>query len=424
MILRFILVSALTLAFATGTFGQTKEKADKKKYKETNDAIFSLIYDNELSTTFGANHLLADHQVLSRLQNRFVPTKLFRKKDSKLANIGNGLFRLVKVGIIDYPITFLSSTTQREVFGTKFRLESFNTLEDQAHINLGSPFAFGAKQSNASISILDSLGAYDLNLINAAGAEANRFMADLSQKNMFLNGDFMYEEALMFLFTNNDLAIHNTLINDYGGDRMENYVDNINATYGAGSIDKAKLKILSFIDMGADPMNFAALIGIGKYIAKGEEMMDLFWIKAGERIKYLPSVKMNLAPFGPLLNYQNFIKFDHSMFELDVKHAAVSYVKSFGVDLKAFNLLFGEKKRLSIDALLSIWDQPEMSFKVKDVYETVQGFGGSGATTFNYRIFNKFNAYLQGTIGYKSKGYQEGLSLNNDLIFNIGFAYR
>ncbi len=424
MILRLLSLSCLMLMCVNNSFAQKKDKDDKKKYKEDNDAIYSLIYDNELSTTFGANHLLADHQVVSRLQNRFIPTKVFRKKDSKMAKIGNALFRLTKAGLLDYPLTYLTASTQREIFGTKFRLESFNTLEDEAHINLGSPFAFGSKQSNASISILDSLGAYDLNLINAAGAEASRFMADLSQKNMFLNGEFMYEEALMFLFNNNDLAIHNTLVSDYGGDRIQAYIDNVNATYGAGSIDKAKLKLLSFIDMGADPMNFAALIGLGKYIAKGEEMMDMFWIKAGERVKYLPSVKMNLAPFGPLLNYQNFIKFDHTMFELDVKHAAVSYVKSFGVDLKAFNLLLGEKKRLSIDALVSIWDQPEMSFKVKDIYETVQGFGGSGATTFNYRIFNKFNAYLQGTIGYKSKGYQEGLSLNNDLIFNIGFAYR
>jgi len=65
-----------------------------------------------------------------------------------------------------------------------------------------------------------------------------------------------------------------------------------------------------------------------------------------------------------------------------------------------------------------------MSFRVDQVFEQFEGFGGMGNIIANYKIFKRRNAFVQARLGYKSKGYYQGLSLNNNLLFNIGFAFR
>jgi hypothetical protein len=327
-----------------------------------------------------------------------------------------------KLFLLDYMVNYQVYATQRHVFGSKYRLDQNGATSTVVNMKLPAPY--NSEYSNVLSTFTDSISSYQ-QVLNLSGAmEGSSVLADLSRKNMFLNQDFAYEDALLYLFSNNDLAAHIGFIQDNGYNEIYAYVDQINTMYTDANLTVEKLKTFAYLDMGLDPMNIAGVVGIGKYLIKGEEYMDMLWLKFGEKVKWIPSLKMSLAPFGPELNYQNFLKFDRSMIELDIHHVLGGYVESMGVDVKALNLLFGEKKKLAIDGVMSLWNQPEFSFRKGDVFETFSGFGGSGQVNVSYQILKNRNAYIQGTLGYKSKGYQEGLSLDSDFIFRVGLAFR
>lgn len=425
----FSLLLLLSITTSSAQFWKSDKDSDSKKEKDKDgkrneeelNSMFSLGYEGDLSSSFGANHLLSDHQGLTRLQNRFIPENLFRK-DNAMAKIGNTFYRMGKLFLVDYMVNYQVYSTQRFVFGQKYRLDQSGATNTAVNLKLPAPY--NSDYSNVVATFTDSISPYQ-QVLNLAGAmEGSNVLADISRKNMFLNQDFAYEDALLYLFSNNDLAAHIGLIKNNASNDIYAYVEQINTMYTDANLSVEKLKTFAYLDMALDPMNIASVAGLGKYLIKGEEYMDMLWIKFGEKVKWIPSLKMNLTPFGPELNYQNFLKMNRSMIQLDVHHAMGGYVQSMGLDLKALNLLFGEKKKLAIDGKVSLWNQPEFSFRKGDVFENFSGLGGSGQVNVSYRIFKKRNAYVQGAIGYKSKGYQEGLSLDADLIYNIGFAFR
>lgn len=430
--MKLIFKSILFLTLSTGCINVNAQFLKDKKNKEDNssnekrnkqelNSMFSLGYEGDLSASFGANHFLSDHQALTRLQNRFVPEKIFRK-DNAIATIGNSAYRIGKLFLLDYLVNYQIYSTQRLVFGTKYRLDQNGAVSTDVNLKLPAPY--NMDKGSVSSFFVDSISPYQ-QLLNIAGAvEGSSVMADISRKNMFINPDFAYEDAFLFLFSNNDLAAHIALIKDNGYNDIYSYVDQINNLYTDANLSVEKLKTLAILDMGLDPMNIASVLSIGNYIARGKEYTDMLWIKFGEKVKWIPSLKMNLAPFGPELNYQNFLKFDKSMLQLDVHHAVGGYVESMGLDIKALNLLFGQKKKLAVDGVMSLWNQPEISFRKGNGFETFSGIGGSGQVNISYKLLKNRNAFVQGTIGYKSKGYQEGLSLDADLIYKIGFAFR
>lgn len=427
MKLIIITLLSLSISVANAQFWKKDDKKDDKKEKDEKrnkedlNSMFSLGYEGDLSASFGANHLLSDHQGLTRLQNRFIPENIFRK-DNTMSKIGNTVYRLGKTFLLDYMVNYQVYSTQRNVFGLKYRLDQSGATSTDINLKLPAPYNFDYTTVNATF--IDSISPFQ-QILNISGAmEGSAVLADISRKNMFLNQDFAYEDAMLYLFSNNDLAAHIGFIKDNVYNEIYAYVDQINSMYAEANLSVEKLKTFAYLDMGLDPMNLASIAGIGKYLIKGEEYMDMLWIKFGEKVKWIPSFKMNLAPFGPELNYQNFLKFDRSMIQLDVHHAVGGYVESMGLDLKALNLLFGEKKKLAIDGVMSLWNQPEFSFRKGDVFESFSGLGGSGQVNVSYRILKNRNAYVQGAIGYKSQGYQEGLSLDSDLFFRVGFAFR
>lgn len=423
-----ILVCLLVFAF-TSSHAQFWNKEDKNDKKEKNEkrnkeelnSMFNLSYETELSSSFGANHLLSDHQALTRLENRFIPENIFRK-DNTISKVGNTVYRMGKLFLLDYMVNYQVYSTQRNVFGSKYRLDQSGAASTA--VNLKMPPPYTNNYSTVTSFFVDSISPYQQALNIAGAMEGSSVMADLSRKNMMINQDFAYEDALLYLFANNDLAAHIGLLKDNGYNDIYSYVDQINTMYADADLSVEKLKIMSYLDIGLDPMNIAGVVGIGKYLLKGEEYTDMLWLKFGEKLKWIPSLKMSLAPYGPELNYQNFFKFNRSMIQLDVHHAVGGYVESMGVDVKALNLLFGEKKKLAIDGIMSFWDQPDFSFRNGDLFETFSGLGGSGQFNVSYQILKNRNAYVQGTIGYKSKGYQEGLSLDESLIFKVGLAFR
>lgn len=419
-----ILVVLLSSGNANAQF-LNKDKKDKDKDKKSDqdekNSIYSLVYENELSANFGAQQLLANHELVSRLENKFIPTDIF-KKESKLSTAGNILFRIVKTGLMDYPLTYLTAITQRQIFGAQYRAEQLGASYTAPNLSVPQPYGKGMP-SMATI-YRDSLSPKERALSYIGGFEANQMISNLAAKNTLLNDHMLFEDGFLYLFSNNDLAFHIATGKAYLDSSFNRYADELNSTYGLGYVDIDKLKILSIADMILDPVNLSSAAGLFKYIAKGEEEAKLLWIKFGEKVKYLPSFDILTAPYGIEMLYKQYFKFDRSMLEFDFRHTAGSVVKSLGIDINMFNLLLGKDKRFSLDGLIGLWNQPEMSFRVDQVFEQFEGFGGMGNIIANYKILKRRNAFIQARLGYKSKGYYQGLSLNNNLLFNIGFAFR
>ncbi len=419
-----LLIASLSVCDTSAQFFNKDKKdkdKDKKSDKDDKNSIYSLVYENELSANFGAQQLLANHELVSRLENKFIPTDIF-KKESKLSKAGNILYRVVKTGLMDYPLTYLTAITQRQIFGAQYRAEQLGASYTAPNLSVPQPYGQGLP--TMSVIFSDSLSPKERALSYIGGFEANQMISNLAAKNTLLNDHMLFEDGLLYLFSNNDLAFHIATGKSYVDSSLTRYANELNATYGQGHVDLDKLQILSIADMILDPVNLASAAGLFKYIAKGEEEAKLLWIKFGEKVKYLPSFDILTAPYGIEMLYKQYFKFEKSMLEFDFRHTAGSAIKSLGIDINMFNLLLGKDKRFSLDGLIGLWNQPEMSFKVNQVFEQFEGFGGMGNIIANYKLFKRRNAFVQARLGYKSKGYYQGLSLNNNLLFNIGFAFR
>ncbi len=391
------------------------------------------LYDTKLSMRSGTSTILALHNGLTRLEDRYIRPRLF-SEEKPLSKAGGVAYRLSKYTLIDLPVDFFSSVFTHEYFGHGAWLRERDW--ENVHYEFELPPPYG---SGEGLTVLQSpsfwiYSDHEMLAFNSSGVEAQSLMNSELCLRWMARREIHYREASLYFFSFlltfgyiEDLSENQGTYNS--GDDMTQYLILINRHAGYSDVnnllmDAENLKNRIMTNL-ADPFLFYALYAqLKTYIWDGNHStkLPMFRIKG---IDYLPSFRMVLAPFGPEYHLENYFRAKNTVFLLDFRIGDNTFYKSWGgIGLFVQNLY--ENKRFSPDAKLDIWKQPEIEIGGEDSI-TLKGGGLGGAFSLRGHYDFTSSQYPVSAIlelGYKSPGFLEGYALDSSPIIMLGIGIR
>jgi hypothetical protein len=146
-------------------------------------------------------------------------------------------------------------------------------------------------------------------------------------------------------------------------------------------------------------------------------------LKFGE-IKYLPSLKMSLTPFGPQYHLENYIKWRRTTSLFDISIGDQTFYQDW-LALGAHIQNFYEKESLSLDFNLNVWKQPGLEYEGKTINSNDNKVGLAFSVRGFYNIINSnYPISIISEIGYKMPGYLQGYVLDKAPIIQFGLGIR
>ncbi len=382
---------------------------------------YNIIYEPNLGMNFGAENIASTHYLWQKFDNRFIPNEIFKKKNFG-AKVGNISYRLTKLFLLDYPLSFVLPTLQHERFGHGPRITEFNGNISSINITLPPPF----QSSFPYISYLSSnLSTIQQELmISAGGSEANEVLGNIIRKNILLDNELDYHNALLYLYANNDLSGYANFAPNISGSDISNYVSTINGYYGNTELTLKKIQLYGALSIILDPFNYYSFNSLfNGYIWKGKNKSKIPLIRITDNLKYLPKFKFGFAPYGPELTLQNYFKHNSRLYSFSFSSSDGSFGNSWRLGAEIWNVKFNDQ--FSMNFLGQIWNQQNINFYVNNQLENSESFGGLFINTVNYDFYSKETILgLTLQFGYKSKGFSVGEKLNHGLIIRGGITFR
>ncbi len=392
------------------------------------------LFDTRLSMRSGTSTILALHNGLTRLEDRYIRPRLF-SEENLTGKAGGVAYRLSKYTLIDLPVDFFSFVFAHEYFGHAARCREQDW--ENIHYEFGLPPPYGSGESyvigRPSSSRIYS--DHEWLALYSGGMEVQSLMNRGLCFRWIARRDIYYREASLYFrsFWSNFNYIVSTSdedIEDYDtGHDVALYLRGINSHAGYSDVNNLlmnpeDLKKRNIINL-ANPFLFYALYTqLKTYIWDGNlsGKLPMFRIKG---IDYLPSFRMGLAPFGPEYHLENYFRAKNTIFLLDLRIGDNTFYKSWGgIGLFVQNIY--ENKRFSLDTKFDIWKQPKIEIGGEDSI-TLKGGGLGGAfslrgyydlTSSQYPI----SAILE--LGYKTPGFLEGYTLDSSPIIMFGIGIR
>ena len=378
---------------------------------------YNLIYEKSLGMNSGAENIASGHYLWQNFDNHFIPKKI--SANSKVANVG---FRLGKLFLLDYPIAFILPSIQHEKFGHGSRVMEFDGTIKKINITLPPPFQSDLPYISYRYDKETTL--QQDAMITAGGSEANAILGDILRKNILLDDELDYHNALLYLYANNDLSGYAAFAANISGSDITSYVDNINAFYPENNLKVKKLRLYGLLSIVLDPLNYYAFNSLfNGYVWQGKSKSKIHFIKLNDNTKYLPKLKFGLTPYGPELALQNYFKNNQKLYTLSLGFSDGTFEKSWRIVAETWNIQLKNKFFFNISS--QIWNQPKIEFYNNDILESSENFGALLVATTNYDILSKDNKIgLTLQMGYKSKGFAFGEALNSGLILKVGLSFK
>ena len=343
---------------------------------------YNFIYGNGIGTKAGAENIASVHYLWQNFDNRFIVKKI--NINSKITNIA---FRLGKLFLLDYPITFVLPSVQHERFGHGSRAQEFGATIATIRITLPPPFDFRlpgiSYQHSKKTTIQQDL------ITTASGSGANTVLADVLRRNMLLDQVLDYHAALLYLYANNDLSGYAAFAANNGspGNDIIRYVKNLNGFYDSNHVTVKKLRIYGMLSILLDPMNYYAFNSLfNAYIYKGREKSKIPLITMNN-IQYLPKLKFGLTPYGIEFILQNYLKRNKILYAINMGISDGVVNKSWRIEAQVWNIAL--KNNLFLNISSQIWNQPKIAFYDDNTLKSSENFGSLLLSTINYYLISK-----------------------------------
>ena len=311
---------------------------------------------------------------------------------------------------------------QHEKFGHGIRIMEFDGTIKKINITLPPPFQSDLPYISSRYDKETTL--QQNAMITAGGSEANAILADVLRKNILLDDELDYHNALLYLYANNDLSGYAAIAANISGSDITSYVDNINAFYPENNLKVKKLRLYGLLSIVLDPLNYYSFNSLfNGYIWQGKSKSKIHFIKLNDNTKYLPKLKFGLTPYGPELAIQNYFKNNQKLYSLSIGFSDGTFEKSWRIVAETWNIQLKNKFFFNISS--QIWNQPKIEFYTNDILESSENFGALLVATTNYDFLSKDNKIgLNLQMGYKSKGFAFGEALNRGLILRVGLSFK
>lgn len=397
----------------------------------------NLLIDPDMSPYAGATNIITIEQGVLLVGDQV--WKVAKGPTSHFKSIAN---RAAKMLLLMDPANIFLMTTQHEIFGHGARIRSLGS--DKAKVlsySVNAPVPYGNAGGSTSYKITDQFTISDELAVDLAGVSATAILANEVRTLWVEEGIVNPYQATLYLFSFHDLTEYirqldvTSASNDLG-----NFVLWLNMLYPGDALTEDRLKTKSRWSL-LDPFTFYALFSYVDFIFTGS-VHSVPMLKLGS-IKYLPTCRLALTPFGTERRLENFIKWKEKVLTFYLR-----YGKNAATNYKGLGLRFTELFRYSKGSLgfeFDFWDQPgfsstemipllSMDDQAREQYPSTEGLpiiddapssndmGGFCSLIGRYYFDAKKHTSIYGIVGYKTSGYLEGLDLDSAAIIRLGLS--
>ncbi len=382
------------------------------------------VFDRNFSPVVSSNDTHLILQELSDLKTKYVPIENISSSFAK------GLIRLFELALVWDPINYITSMVQHEVFGHGYRIRSlpYGYAEvTNYHFSIKWPDTVSHSGASTGFTISKDIGAGPLMAIGIGGIEGSSIMAKQLKMTWLQNRKINPLQANLYLYSFHDLTFYVMGTPD-DNMRMENditgYLYLLNEQYHSSlTVSELRQQVAANF---LDPMTYFAIYSYYRYIITGKDTR-IPMISMGD-IRYLPAFRCSLAPYGIEYYFENFFLLPQTLYTY-VRYGSFASSKYYGLGAEMPNIWTLDQ--LQIGGRFDLYHQPNIPFKkgyipVEDEYipynQNRDLWGCLFTVMANYSSKDHVSAY--GEIGYKTRGYIPGESLQNQIIIRTGLGLK
>lgn len=392
--------------------------------QQFHSATYKAGWDINFSPYAGGEDILFVHRSIERVEGFFLGKTAICY--SQKAN--DRFWRLGELYLGWLPINYLATVAQHEVFGHGYRIRDINHGRAKVQgYEFNAPPPYGEGGAATSYDIGPSLTTTEETSIAMAGVESTAIMALQTKFKWLESNRIDPRQSVLYLLCQHDLNLYigtlNILDSDDDGHDIKMYIRSLNYTYTNNFISGARLRSLSWINLG-DPFTFYAIFSWFHYFWSGKEtripMIPIYgW-------RYLPNVRLGLTPFGPEFLIENYLLKGKDPIYFYLKGGRHSQNRYGGIGFYVPRMW--ELGKWLIGFRFDAWRQPKLLLESGNIpfldidfqekpskqdpiypyseqHDMRVGWGGS--MIFGYQSRSGFELEL----GYKSQGFLPGYSL-------------
>lgn len=276
-----------------------------RPFKQFHDATYKAGWDIHFSPYAGGEDVLFAHRVLERAEGFIIGlSPVYYSKEASAR-----FWRLNELYLGWLPINYIATVVQHEIFGHGYRIRDINRGRAKVEgYSFNVPPPYGEGGAATSYNIGESLTTTEETSIAMAGVESTAILALLTKFKWLEAHRIDPRQTVLYLLGQHDLNLYigtlKILDDDLDGHDIHMYIKSLNYTYTNKFISGARLRSLSWVNLG-DPFTLYSIYAWWHYVFSGREtripMIPVY------DVGYLPSVRLGLTPFGPEFFLENFL---------------------------------------------------------------------------------------------------------------------
>jgi hypothetical protein len=392
--------------------------------------FLSLAVAPDMSLRAGAENVLLLHHAVTRTEDRLLGTRWF-PESSIPGKLGGVLGRFGKYALLDLPVDYFTVVYAHEYFGHGGRYREFGI----GNIDYGydPPPPYGPGGGQASTSLANGVVSDHEHLaIWAGGIEAHPMLQRNIALRWMANGSVHYRDASLYWWT---WQIMFSYIQSSGTDLTTGAHDNdpqayvriLNRHAGYANLDSlamdvADLKRHNLVNL-ANPFVYISLVAQVRALWDGRVSTGPTGIRIGAW-RYLPSLRMDLTPFGPEYHWDSYLQARDRVALLDIRVGDQTFHRGWGGAGLLLQNVYG-RGRFSLDLDVNAWKQPRIEVGGSPGVFKGGALGAAAALRSHYQVAESESAvwaFLE--VGYKTAGFVDGYALDASPLLMAGLGWR
>lgn len=413
-------------------------------FKATIFGYSSSCFDIHFTPYSGAQNFIFLQNGLEKIDNLMFPSD----RSTSIEDV-NGLdqgpilskkevwVRKIKSALFWIPMNSICVVAQHEVFGHGYRIRDLG--HKYAKVKGYKVSVFGGATSFFMTNRLTTSQAITISI---AGLEADAILANRIKLKWLKDDRIDGRQNTLYCMSSLSLVPYtwsikkNPTNKSTNGNDVGNYLFYLNSTYKNNFLNYTRVRNLSLINL-IDPFliyTFLSAIAYNEF----EPPVKIYMFRFG-RVKYLPSTRLALSPFGLQGYLENFLLINAIPTYLYFKWGKNGTSIYYGIGIenqRVFNWKSG-----SLGFKMDLWRQPnilfqqgalsveEISLLKMDQIPTLyplsilkaKSLGAAFSIIGNYG-FSKWPIRIFMELGYKTKGYLPGEALRNSPIARCGLS--
>ncbi len=408
-----------------------------RPFKQFHEATYKLGWDIHFSPYAGGEDLLFVNRCIERTEGWIISkSPIWYSKETQAR-----LWRLSELYLFWLPLNSIVTTAQHEIFGHGYRIRDINRGKIKVtgyDFNVPPPYGYGGAATAYKINP-ETFTTTEETCVAMGGVESTAILAELVKLKWLEAEKIDPRQTVLYLLCQHDLNLYIGTLKTQGdldGHDIRAYIKSLNQTYTSNSISGARLRSLSWINLG-DPFTFYSIYAWFHYISSGKEssypMIPI--LGAG----YLPNVRVGLTPFGPEFYFENWLVYRCAPYYFYLKGGHHSNNDYYGIGFygpKIWNV-----NRWAFGLRFDAWRQPELLLfpadipfseidfdakpnKAEPLYpyseQNSVRYGASGSFILSYQ-----SDYLSGgelELGYKAQGFVPGEALTAQILARLYYT--